>query len=97
MGCTELSEVEASAGGGGEAGAGGERGVTGRVLQPAGGVGAQPIAGLLVASQLWGRAIPTGSQRKGSSGSEDSKQNRRNVDSVFLQDKLIWILIFQTF
>lgn len=36
---TELSEVEACAGGRGEAGAGGERGVTSRVLQPAGGVG----------------------------------------------------------
>ncbi len=96
MGCTELSEVEARAGRGGEAGAGGERGVTGRFLQPTGGVGAQPITGLLMASQLWGRAVPTGSQRKGSSGSEDTKQKRRNVDSVFLQDKLICILIFQT-
>lgn len=64
-GRTELSEVEASAGGGSEAGAGGERGVTGRVLQPAGGVGAQPITGLLVASQLWGRPVPTGNQRRG--------------------------------
>lgn len=62
---TELSEVEASAGGRGEAGAGGERGVAGRLLQPAGGVGAQPIAGLLVASQLCGRPVPTGSQGKG--------------------------------
>lgn len=60
---TELSKVEARAGGGGEAGAGGERGVTSRVLQPAGGVGAQPIAALLMASQLWGRPISTKTQR----------------------------------
>lgn len=65
MGRTELSEVEAGAGGGGDAGAGGERGVTGRVLQPASGVGAQPITGLLMASQLWGWTIPTESQIKG--------------------------------
>lgn len=63
-GRTELSEVEASARGGGEAGAGGEWGVTGWFLQPAGGVGAQPITGLLVTSQLRGRAIPTESQKK---------------------------------
>lgn len=61
--CTELSKVEARAGGGGEAGAGGERGVTSRVLQPAGGVGAQPVAALLMASQLWGRPISTKTQR----------------------------------
>lgn len=61
---TELSKVEASTGGRGEAGARGERGITGRVLQPAGGVGAQPIT-VLVTSQLWWRTIPAESERNG--------------------------------
>lgn len=60
---TELSKVEAGARGGGQAG--GERGVIGRFLQPAGGVGAQPITALLVTSQLWGWPVSKGSQRKG--------------------------------
>lgn len=62
---TELSEVEARAGGRGEAGAGGERGVTSRVLQPAGGVGTQPVAALLMASQLWGGPVSTKTQQQG--------------------------------
>lgn len=62
---TQLAEGEARAGGGGEAGAGGEGGVTGRLLQPAGGVRAQPIAALLMATQLLlGRPISTKKKRK---------------------------------
>lgn len=64
MARTQLSEVEAGAGGGGQAG--GERGVIGRVLQPAGGVGAQPITALLVPSQLWGWPVSKRGPRKGS-------------------------------
>lgn len=60
---TELAKVEAGAGGGGQAG--GEQGVIGRVLQPAGGVGAQPVAALLVTPQLRGWPVSKGSQRKG--------------------------------
>lgn len=67
---TQLSKVEAGAGGGGQAG--GERGVAGRVLQPAGGVGAQPIAALLVTSQLWGRPVSEGGRRKGSRGRDQA-------------------------
>lgn len=61
---TQLSKVEASPRGWGEAGAGGERWVTGRVLQPTGGVGAQPIT-VLMTSQLLRRTVPAESQRIG--------------------------------
>lgn len=76
---TQLSEVEAGAGGRGEAGAGGERGVAGRVLQAAGGVGAQPVTGLLVASQLWGRAVPAGRRGRRSGGGKEAEQNKTTV------------------
>lgn len=60
---TQLAEGEAWAGRRGEAGAGGEGRVTGRLLQPAGGVWTQPITALLVATQLLLRR-PISTKRK---------------------------------
>lgn len=61
---TELPEVEARPGGRREAGARGERGVAGRVLEPARRVGPQPITrGVLMTTQLRRRGIPTGKGR----------------------------------
>lgn len=76
---TKLSEVEASARWGCKAGARGERGVTDGVLQATGGVGAQPITCLLVASQLRRWAIPAGCQRQGLGVRTDVKQKRCSV------------------
>lgn len=91
---TQLAEGEARAGGGGEAGAGGEGGVTGRLLQPAGGVRAQPIAALLVATQLLlGRPVSTKTKENTTMNFKRKCGHTKRGEFFFFQhqDDLFWI------